>query len=401
MKHCLLKTTCKTELDISVYKSVNDIQINHWNKVTGQKNIYLSLDYLDAIEKSLNNEITFRYLLFYNAAHTPVAVAAVQFLPFFNKEINALDPLCLVKDKLKKRLLSSSGVEIMTCGSPFSCGENGFMFTNDISENEAYENLTEGLIKLQKLEKRNQKAPVLLIKEFWPESHSAFRSLKSSGFKDFMIDVNMVMKIDTTWKNFDDYLFAMVTKFRTKAKSAFKKSIDIQVRDLQVKDIVENKKSIENLYYSVVERSHFTFGKLNGESFVNLKKNLGNRFIIKGYFFNRELVGFSSVLIYNNIADACYVGINYDLNQQHAIYQRMLYDYVALAINERCTELRFGRTAEEIKSTIGALPVNMKLFIRHQNKIKNSLLKPVFGSMIPSPFELRNPFKAVYRMGLN
>jgi len=401
MKHCLLKTTCKTELEISVFKSVNDVETVHWNRVTDQKNIYLSLGYLDAIEKSLNSEITFRYLIFYNAAHIPVAVAAVQFLPFFNKAINKEDPLCLVKDKIKKKLLSSSGVEIMTCGSPFSCGENGFMFTNDISENEAYENLTEGLIKLQKSEKRNQKAPVLLVKEFWPDSYSAFSSLKQSGFKDFMIDVNMVMKIDTAWKSFDDYLFTMVTKFRTKAKSAFKKSTDIQVKDLQVKDIIKNKKTIESLYNSVVEKSHFTFGKLNGESFVNLKKNLGNRFIIKGYFFNEELVGFSSALIYNNVTDACYVGINYELNQQYAIYQRMLYDYVALAISESCTELRFGRTAEEIKSTIGAQPVNMKLFIRHQNKIKNSLLKHVFGSIIPSPFELRNPFKAGYQVGVN
>ncbi len=102
MKHCLLKTTCKTDLNISVYKSVTDIDIKHWNQVIDQKNIYLSLGYLDAIERLLNHEITFRYLLFYNEANMPVAVAAVQFLPFFDKELNKQDPLCLVKNKIKK-----------------------------------------------------------------------------------------------------------------------------------------------------------------------------------------------------------------------------------------------------------------------------------------------------------
>jgi hypothetical protein len=104
------------------------------------------------------------------------------------------------------------------------------------------------------------------------------------------------------------------------------------------------------------------------------------------------------ILGYSGIADANYVGINYELNQEYAIYQRMLYDYVQLAIEKRRKELRFGRTAGEIKSTIGAQPVNMKLFIRHQNKIKNSLLKPIINSIIPSAFELRNPFKAAYQL---
>ncbi len=289
----------------------------------------------------------------------------------------------------------------MTCGSPFSCGENGFMFTNDISENEAYENLAEGLIQLQKSEKWNQKAPVLLIKEFWPESHTAFSRMKQSGFKEFMIDVNMVMKINTAWNNFEDYLLSMVTKFRTKAKSAFKRSAELKVKDLKLEDIIKHEKAIERLYCSVVEKSNFTFGKLNGESFIYLKRNLDDKFIIKGYFLNNDIVGFSSAFKYNNIIDANYVGINYELNQQHAIYQRMLYDYVELAIHAKCTELRFGRTAEEIKSTIGAQPINMKLFIRHQNKLKNGLLKPIFGSIIPSPFEQRNPFKAGYQLGLN
>ena len=85
----------------------------------------------------------------------------------------------------------------------------------------------------------------------------------------------------------------------------------------------------------------------------------------------------------------------YDLNHKHAIYQRMLYDYVSLAIENKSTELRFGRTAEEIKSTIGAEPVAMSLYIRHKNHITNKILKPIFASIKPSEFELRRPFKAL------
>ena len=122
---------------------------------------------------------------------------------------------------------------------------------------------------------------------------------------------------------------------------------------------------------------------------------MGPKFIVKGYLRDEELVGFSSAFICNDIVDANYVGINYDLNHKHAIYQRMLYDYVALAMENNSAELRFGRTAEEIKSTIGAEPVAMNLYIRHKSRIKDKVLKPIFASIKPSEFELRKPFKAL------
>ena len=107
------------------------------------------------------------------------------------------------------------------------------------------------------------------------------------------------------------------------------------------------------------------------------------------------MVGFSSSFLFNSILDANYVGINYEFNQEYAIYQRMLYDYVELAIEKRCSELRFGRTAEEIKSSVGAIPVPMKLFVRHKNPIANRILKAIVSTIKPSQYELRKPFKQI------
>ena len=76
----------------------------------------------------------------------------------------------------------------------------------------------------------------------------------------------------------------------------------------------------------------------------------------------------------------------------------MLYDYVELAIEKNCKELRFGRTAEEIKSSIGARPVPMKLFIKHRNPIANRILKTIVGTITPSDYELRKPFKQEFML---
>jgi hypothetical protein len=385
------------DLKVSVFSSVKNIPAVPWSKVCRDENIYFSLAYLDAIEGSLKEDIVFRYLLFYDQESHPVAIAQVQILSLIDKGFQEQQQWCRMRDRVKRMFLASSGLTIMTCGSPFACGENGFMFTDRISSEEAYQQLSKTLIALQRAEKTSINAPVSVVKEFWPDAHKAIAAMKNYGYRDFEIDVNMVMPISSDWQCFEDYLFSMVTKFRTKAKSAFRRSAAIRVVDFQEEDIVHYNGALYQLYRAVLEKSPVQFGALNIDTFLRLKRNLGDQFSIQGYFLEEKLVGFRSAFIFNDIVDANYVGLDYELNQEHAIYQRMLYDYVAVAIERKCKEVRFGRTAEEIKSTVGALPVNMTLTIRHRNALKNVLLKFLFGSITPSSFEQRNPFKAIYQ----
>ena len=115
--------------------------------------------------------------------------------------------------------------------------------------------------------------------------------------------------------------------------------------------------------------------------------------MFKGYFLNQELIGFATSFIQENAVEAFHVGFDYSYKKSHNIYQRMLYDYVNLAINKKVSELRLGRTAETIKSCLGAQPVEMKLYVRHRNSISNTLLKPFADIISPNDFEIRNPFK--------
>ena len=54
----------------------------------------------------------------------------------------------------------------------------------------------------------------------------------------------------------------------------------------------------------------------------------------------------------------------------------------------------FGRTALEIKSSIGAIPVNMSGFIYHNNKFVTKYIKQLFKKLEPTlHWQQRNPFK--------
>lgn len=388
----------KVELKPKFFNSIHQINTEHWNGIVGDSNIYLSIPYLQALEDSLKGQVDFRYIVFYNEAHKPVSIASVQILDFSNEGLKNNQVFCRVADKIKNKVLESLDVKMMVCGNVFACGENGFMHTNDISPEEAYKNLSDGLYELRGIQKSEKPISVVLLKEFWPSSFEKSDLLKSAGFKDFKIDVNMVLKIHQDWTSMDAYLSSMTTKFRTKAKGVYKKSAGIVMKDLLADEISKYKPEIEKLYTSVVEKADFKFGVLTGDAFIEFKKNHPDDFVFRGYFLNDELVGFSSAFITNNTLDANYVGLNYELNYTHAIYQRMLYDFVDLTIKSGLKELRLGRTAEEIKSCIGAEPMDMKLYLRHRNHISNKLLAPIIATITPSEFELRYPFKAEFSM---
>ena len=68
------------------------------------------------------------------------------------------------------------------------------------------------------------------------------------------------------------------------------------------------------------------------------------------------MVGFSTSFVNGDVLEANYVGLNYEFNHDKAIYQRLLYDFVEMAINLKSKELHLGRTSETIKSQIGAVP---------------------------------------------
>ncbi|MFT4879094.1 MAG: hypothetical protein ACI9LS_001253 [Flavobacteriales bacterium] len=85
--------------------------------------------------------------------------------------------------------------------------------------------------------------------------------------------------------------------------------------------------------------------------------------------------------------------MDYNLNHQYSLYSRMLYEYIMMGIESGVKQISFGRTASEIKSSVGAYPIDVKCYIRHRTKTSNALLKLLFSYIRPSQFSQRMPFK--------
>ena len=88
------------------------------------------------------------------------------------------------------------------------------------------------------------------------------------------------------------------------------------------------------------------------------------------------------------------MGYNQELQHQFQMYLNMLFDMSSYGIQHQFKEVVFARTAMEIKSSIGAKPHNMHIYLKHTNNfIANTVLKLIVKYANPViDWDERHPF---------
>lgn len=394
MRSCVTTSQVSSVAHREISNSIHRINRKNWESVVAGRNVYLSFDYLSGLEDAMKDSMDFFYVISYGSDDKPVLVSSFQLVKFEDKRRKYSEHLCKLNYHLHKKIADAFTINVLVCGNVFCDGENGFCWSDELTPEEAVDEAGQAVEALKLQEEIKEKASVTLFKEFWPSSTIFSDQLKQQNYRDFMIDVNMVLKIHQNWNSMNDYLDSMKSKFRTRAKGAFKKSAELELRTLSGDDIRNESERVEELFGNVLEKSEFSFGRLNVEAFANFADRLKDRFTFRALYLEDRMIGFSTSFFNGASLEANFVGLDYELNSKKAVYQRILYDYVEQALKRKASDLQLGRTAELMKSQVGALPTNMKLYVKHRKSVPNLLLKPIIQSISPSEFELRKPFKA-------
>ncbi|CAM1361160.1 GNAT family N-acetyltransferase [Tenacibaculum xiamenense] len=380
------------------YESVDDIPDQVYEDLRCKKNLYFNPKYLIALEKN-NNQIQFGYIVMNDIEGKAIGLCIIQLIDFhidsFQDENQTFFEYVKCIGRKLRILPSDKPMKILTCGNTFVTGEHGVIVRQDQDKKKILKEFVKAALELvNSREDLKKEIDAYMIKDFIEESLSITDELKTEGFYSFKVEPNMIMRIDSDWQEFDSYLAAMKTKFRVKAKKAFLKSSKLKIEDIQLHTLDELLPEMTQLYKKVSNRAEFNLGTFNLNTYKTLKENLGDSYILKGYWLENKLVGFLSGIVSRNTLDAHFVGINYDLNRELAIYQRMLYDYIETAIKRRVKWLNFGRTASEIKSSVGAVPQEMTIYLRHRKHLPNKILSLFLNKIKPTEFNQKFPFKA-------
>ncbi len=390
----------------AVYESVSMINADHWNRIAGYGSEFLLLPFLTVLENEHPTNMHFHYAIIYNE-NKPVAIAYFQVIDFSSDSFGSSqedqvskEDSCLITDYLKKHitnhLIRSAdriNTRLLICGNAFVSGEHGFTCSPEINKTEAVDALADVIYRISRAEKLRGKIAAVLIKDFYSSSIEHTKEFEEYKYHDFLVEPNMVL--DIQWTTFDEYLNAMSKKYRNRAKNIVKKGLEIERKDFSVEDIKSNASEILRLYNNVHLKAKFRMASLTPSYFAEMKKVLNDKFNFVGYYVNEKLVGFRSTFILEHEIEAHFIGIDYTLNKELELYQNILYDYVKDGLDKNAKRLFLGRTASEIKSTLGAEALELTCYIRHRNPLSNRIIKPFVDYLKPSEWIPRNPFKEI------
>ncbi|SHM87302.1 peptidogalycan biosysnthesis protein [Polaribacter sp. KT 15] len=385
---------CCTNTNTALYfSSIDEIPSETLKELGCLDNLYFNPKFLKSLEIN-HPKITFSYIILVDNLKNPIAFASLKIVDFHLKSIK--DNFDFLKNIGRKLHLfpETKPLKLLICGNTFVSGEHGVFIKNNQDKKAVVKELAASIYHFVNSDKKLKKQiDAFLIKDFVDASINITNKLKLYNYHPFSVEPNMVLKLDTNWLNFDDYLASLKTKFRVKAKKAFKQSKELVIEDVTLASIENILPKIKSLYTKVATNASFNLVDFNLETYISLKEKLGENYILKTYCLNGEVVGFISGVINKNALDAHFVGIDYQLNRAYAIYQRMLYNYIEIAIKHNLNTINYGRTASEIKSSVGATPQNLTMYLRHKKTIKNKILKLFLQRVQPTPFQQKFPFK--------
>lgn len=380
-----------------LYDNANELP-NSWDALPCE-DVFLKTPFLRALENAIPNNITPFYLgVFKN--DKLVGITNLQRVEMYVDDVFRRTSNSTLK-QLSKRLVSKivKG-NALVVGNLMHTGQHGMFFLeNEISQitylNTIYEALNELTVKIKS--KYNKKVRIIAFKDYFENDaiHDNSEYFKAHYLYKVQVQPNMVFSISNTWKTTDDYIASFNKKYRRRYSTARKKGSDLVCKELSENFIEQHRKSIFNLYETVSDNASVNSFKLPENHFLSLKKELKEDFRVFGYFLNDELVGFYSLILNKDILETYFLGYNKALQQDHQMYLNMLFNMASFGIENAFKSIVYARTAMEIKSSIGAKPKTMHIYLKHTNNVvANTVLKCIVKYMNPiQNWEERHPFK--------
>ncbi len=387
------------DLDITIYTKACDVPEMVWVNIASPDNYLMQPNYLTLIEQLHSDQLKF----YYAVARLDKAIVGFSYfqentflgtnlIPYFpsTSEGSFLRRMSAYVLSIFKPIIASIKAPMLNAGNIFMTGEAGCFCLNRMDKEAKFE-LQMACIKKICFEYPHIKA--ILHADFYETDFDAAKVFREEKFRTIAVEADNIMNIPAEWQSFDDYLLALSSKYRVRAKKILSQSTEVVAKEMDAAHIKEHAQKIAFLYNQVTNKVDFKLASLHDQFFEEQKKMEPERYHFVGYFLHDKLIGFTSLYELQNSLEAHYFGIDYSVLRELHLYQRMLYDVVALTIKKQKAQIHFGRTAPEVKTTIGAQVKPMFGYLKYLNPVINYIMEFFTSRLQPREYILRSPFK--------
>lgn len=372
-----------------IFNQPKDLPQN-WNGVVSPCNILLSREYFQVLDESqpLNMKCYFCGFFFKDEL---IGGCLFQYLDF---QIHSTFQSTSISYKIRNIISKKLVKNLLLLGNNMLTGQNAFYFDEEKMTSETRCELLQKA--LEEIQKTIKKPSLIIVKDFEENEIKSFKHTFFKSYFQFSVQPNMVINIRKEWENFENYKNSFSKKYKLRISSARKKSLNLEKKELDLEAVKFYAHELHVLYQNVAENASINTFFLSENHFESLKGNLGDVFKIFGYFENSMLVGFYTIILNGKNMETYFLGYDKEVQKEKQLYLNMLLDMVEYGIEQQFSTIIFGRTALEIKSTIGAIPEEIYGMIKHNNKFVNALVPKLFPYLEPkSEWIQRNPFKKI------
>ncbi|WP_297514133.1 GNAT family N-acetyltransferase [Flavobacterium sp.] len=380
-----------SDLHFTLYTSLDSLPAS-WDTVA-HDNAFLQTPYLRVLEESAPTNMQCFFIGIYEK-ETLIGVALAQYLDI-SKLYSFGERQHCIKTKVRNFAFRRLARHVLFIGNTMITGQNGYTFVKPLAPEDLSSLLRDMADELMAhFKKQGTRIHLVSFKDFYTEESQA---LGSSGFRSlfhFSVQPNMIFRLLPSWQNRQDYVADLQKKYRDQYKRAQKKGTGITYYEMDLPMIQTYEEEMYALYHHVALNAPFNTFFLAKNHFYVFKKQCGDRFKVFGYFLGDKLIGFHTLLLNGQTLETYFLGYDAAHQKERMLYLNMLYRMTAFGIENQFQRIIFGRTALEIKSSIGAEPIPMFGFMRHTQPLVQKVLPRLFENLEPpTRWEQRHPFK--------
>jgi predicted N-acyltransferase len=323
-----------------------------------------------------------------------IGVALAQFLDLNLLESFGERDQCL-KTTVRNFVFRHFASHVLFIGNNMLTGQHAFKLHPEANPEKASQTLYKAAEALKiEFAQLGKKVHITTYKDFDAAQITQLDPGTFASFYQFTTQPNMVFYVRENWKSEQDYVSALNKKYRDQYKRARKKELGIEKRRMSLDEIEQHQEQIYQLYFHVAKNAPFNTFFLAQNHFKTFKSLFKEDFLFYGYYLNQKLIGFNTMIVNGDSLDTYFLGYDDSVQREKMLYLNMLYDMIACAIHNKYREVVFSRTALEIKSSVGAVPIQTFGYLEHKNALVNRFMPTLFGYLEPEvQWNPRNPFQ--------
>jgi predicted N-acyltransferase len=332
-----------------VWHSADEIDAALWNRLRDPRDLFMDIALLRAVEISMAQDATFRYVLFRDEAGEPAASACLCTYSVDGTVLANEGLARTLANGLKRVSQSLVMYKIVFCGLPFSGGQSHLRFAPGVDHRAILTSLDGMLREIA----REDRAKCIVLKEFQDDELPALESAADLGYiRADSLPMNQLHLHHTSW---EEHLGSRCHKKRCDIRRSIKKLADAGVRmittsDPEVVDRLFNDEAHE-LYSAVVARSETKLEMLPPAFFREMVRQLPGNCEISFALDGDTVLGFGLCLYTEDEYHPLFLGVDYDRNRDCHLYFNLMYQSLTDALRHRTKLVLLGQNADECKTT--------------------------------------------------